>query len=54
MRGGACAQDGEAQMAMEEELISLGIVSPVTKDTAGKSYHKELSRQVSPTLLIAS
>lgn len=43
-------EDGEAQMAMEEELISLGIVSPVTKDTAGKSYHKELSRQLSDFL----
>lgn len=31
---------------MEEELISMGIASPVTKETAGRSYHKELSRQV--------
>mmetsp|Transcript_17257 Transcript_17257/g.43384 ORF Transcript_17257/g.43384 Transcript_17257/m.43384 type:complete len:486 (+) Transcript_17257:106-1563(+) len=48
--GSIAGEDGEAQMAMEEELIDLGIVSPVTKDTAGRSYHKELSRQLSDFL----
>lgn len=31
---------------MENELISLGIASPVTKSTAGALYHQQLSRQV--------
>lgn len=31
---------------MENELISLGIDSPVTKDMAGALYHQQLARQV--------
>lgn len=31
---------------MEAELVKIGIVSPVTKATAGALYYQELSRQV--------
>ena len=31
---------------MENELIALGIASPVTKSTAGALYHQQLARQV--------
>lgn len=31
---------------MEQQLASMGIASPVTKETAGALYHQELSRQV--------
>ena len=31
---------------MENELIALGIASPVTRSTAGALYHQQLSRQV--------
>mmetsp|Transcript_19693 Transcript_19693/g.54686 ORF Transcript_19693/g.54686 Transcript_19693/m.54686 type:complete len:376 (+) Transcript_19693:78-1205(+) len=48
--GSVAGTDGEAQAAMEEELISMGIASPVTKDTAGRLYHRELSRQLSDFL----
>lgn len=31
---------------MQDWLLSVGIVSPVTKESAGALYHQELSRQV--------
>jgi ESCRT-II complex subunit VPS36 len=31
---------------MQDLLLSVGIVSPVTKETAGALYHQQLSRQV--------
>ncbi len=31
---------------LSEDLVSMGIAAPVTKETAGRKYHKELSRQV--------
>nr|GFB73891.1 vacuolar protein sorting-associated protein 36 [Tanacetum cinerariifolium] len=31
---------------MQEWLLSVGIVSPVTKESAGALYHQELSRQL--------
>lgn len=31
---------------MHELLLSVGIVSPVTKESAGALYHQQLSRQV--------
>ncbi|EPS59979.1 hypothetical protein M569_14825, partial [Genlisea aurea] len=34
---------------MQEWLLSVGIVSPVTKESAGALYHQQLSRQVSST-----
>ena len=47
-KSGADRDSEEAMDAdMENELISLGIASPVTKTTAGALYHQQLSRQVS-------
>jgi ESCRT-II complex subunit VPS36 len=31
---------------MQDWLLSVGIVSPVTKETAGALYHQQLARQV--------
>ena len=31
---------------MQELLLSIGIISPVTKESAGAMYHQQLSRQV--------
>lgn len=31
---------------MQQQLIEIGIASPVTKEMAGAEYHKQLSRQV--------
>jgi ESCRT-II complex subunit VPS36 len=36
---------------MEAILLGIGIVSPVTKFSAGRLYHKELSRQLADVLL---
>ena len=43
--------DGEAQAAMQEELLSMGIADPVTKDTAGKKYYQQLARQLDEFLV---
>lgn len=44
----------KAQQSMEtglaNELIDLGIISPVTKGSAGKQYHQELSRELAKFL----
>lgn len=32
---------------MQDWLLSVGIISPVTKESAGALYHQQLSRQVS-------
>ena len=37
---------------MQDLLLSVGIVSPVTKETAGALYHQQLSRQVNFCSLI--
>lgn len=39
-------EDAEAR-ALEADLVAMGIANPVTKDAAGKAYHRELARQVS-------
>lgn len=31
---------------LTDDLVSMGIATPVTKETAGRKYHKELARQV--------
>ena len=36
---------------MQDLLLSVGIVSPVTKETAGALYHQQLSLQVACTCL---
>jgi EAP30/Vps36 family len=33
---------------LTDDLVSMGIATPVTKETAGRKYHKELARQVTP------
>jgi hypothetical protein len=45
---GAAASDGEEELDADTalDLVNLGIVSPVTRQTAGSLYHQELSRQV--------
>lgn len=42
------ASDGEEELDAQTalDLLDLGIVSPVTRETAGSLYHKELARQV--------
>lgn len=37
---------------MENILQSIGIVSPITKSTAGRQYHDQLARQIADLLLI--
>ena len=37
---------------MQDLLLSVGIVSPVTKETAGALYHQQLSRQVLRSLIV--
>jgi ESCRT-II complex subunit VPS36 len=39
-----------ARAEMREMLVSVGVASPVTKETAGASYHKQLSRQLADWL----
>jgi hypothetical protein len=31
---------------LTDDLVSMGIATPVTKETAGRKYHRELARQV--------
>jgi ESCRT-II complex subunit VPS36 len=42
------ASDGEEELDAQTalDLLDLGIVSPVTRETAGSLYHRELARQV--------
>ena len=35
-----------SKQEMQDWLLSVGIVSPVTKESAGALYHQQLSRQV--------
>lgn len=45
---GTAAADGEEELDAQTalDLLDLGIVSPVTRETAGSLYHRELARQV--------
>lgn len=51
----ASANDDElgSKQEMQDWLLSVGIVSPVTKESAGALYHQQLSRQVSTCTLRA-
>ncbi len=31
---------------LSDDLVSMGIAAPVTKESAGKQYHTQLARQV--------
>lgn len=43
---GGAAEDTEMDADMQQDLVDLGIYSPVTKSSAGKLYNKELARQL--------
>jgi hypothetical protein len=44
----AGGEGGEEELDAETalDLLNLGIVTPVTKESAGSLYHQELARQV--------
>lgn len=35
-----------AARGLAEDLVSMGIAAPVTKEAAGKQYHVQLAREV--------
>lgn len=47
-QSGGITNDDEmgSKQEMQDWLLSVGIVSPVTKESAGALYHQQLSRQV--------
>ena len=47
---GASASSSEAASEVEVMMLSLGITSPVTRDSAGALYHQELARQLADWL----
>lgn len=38
------------ESGIAKELVDLGIISPVTKSSAGKQYHEQLSRELASFL----
>ena len=46
----SASEDDELDPETALGLLDLGIASPVTRETAGSQYHRELARQVSSTL----
>jgi len=38
--------DAALQSVVEDDLAAMGFAAPVTKEQAGRRYHKELARQV--------
>lgn len=47
-RGQLLAAEGEnaEARALEADLVAMGIANPITRDAAGKAFHRELARQV--------
>ena len=45
--------DGWLDSDVAEDLASMGFAAPVTKEQAGRRYHKDLARQVSGRVLPA-
>lgn len=47
-QAGGASNDEEmgSKQEMQDWLLSVGIISPVTKESAGALYHQQLSRQV--------
>lgn len=43
---GDSSQSETLDPEMQQQLIEIGIASPVTKELAGAAYHNQLSRQV--------
>ncbi|KAK9843451.1 hypothetical protein WJX81_003206 [Elliptochloris bilobata] len=48
--GGGGGEEPYMDAQLEEDLVAMGIASPVTKATAGALYHQELSRQLADFL----
>lgn len=46
---GAGAPEAELDAETALDLFDLGLVTPVTKESAGRQYHRELARQVGVT-----
>lgn len=46
---GADDEEMGSKQEMQDWLLSVGILSPVTKESAGALYHQQLSRQVAYT-----
>lgn len=44
--GATADEEMGSKQEMQDWLLSVGIASPVTKETAGALYHQQLSRQV--------
>lgn len=44
--GSTDEEDTTSRQEMQDWMLSVGIASPVTKETAGALYHQQLSRQV--------
>lgn len=44
--GNADDEEMGSKQEMQDWLLSVGIVSPVTKESAGALYHQQLSREV--------
>lgn len=44
--GATTDEEMGSKQEMQDWLLSVGIASPVTKETAGALYHQQLSRQV--------
>lgn len=36
----------DLEVSLANELVDLGIINPVTKSSAGKQYHEQLSREL--------
>ncbi|KAF9970456.1 hypothetical protein BGZ73_006820 [Actinomortierella ambigua] len=45
------SQDTETVVTFKSYLLSMGIAAPVTKDTAGAVFHKELARELAEFML---
>lgn len=43
-----------SKQEMQDWLLSVGIISPVTKESAGAMYHQQLSRQVLLSILFVN
>ena len=45
-QSGANDEEMGSKQEMQDWMLSVGIASPVTKESAGAQYHQQLSRQV--------
>lgn len=47
---GGQGEDGDLDAETALELYHLGLINPVTKEAAGRRYHKQLAEQVTSSL----